>query len=204
MTIGITGPRRQARRRGVVVGFLVTTIGLAICLIVLGATSDFLVDWMWFSAMDYLSIFWTTMAAKAGVFCAVFLVTATILWVNGSVAFRFAQSPWTQPPTEFDWQRTGVVTLSDALEVLRRRLPWPSTIAGSAVLLAALVAWGEVHNWGVFLRFVHQVPYGSNDPLFDKDIGFYLFSLPTFIVIKDWMLLTLLLSALFAGAVYWV
>jgi uncharacterized protein len=63
---------------------------------------------------------------------------------------------------------------------------------------------GEVHNWGVFLRFLYHVPYGANDPLYDKDIGFYLFALPAYVVIKNWMLLTLLLSALFAGAIYWV
>src|SRR5467141_1778330 len=38
----------------------------------------------------------------------------------------------------------------------------------------------------------------------ELDIGFYLFSLPAYVVIKNWMLLTLFLSALFAGAVYWV
>ena len=48
------------------------------------------------------------------------------------------------------------------------------------------------------------MPYGANDPLYDKDIGFYLFSLPAYVAIKNWMLLTLFLSALFAGAVYWV
>jgi Uncharacterised protein family (UPF0182) len=40
-------------------------------------------------------------------------------------------------------------------------------------------------------------------PLYDKDIGFYLFALPAYVVIKNWMLVTLLLSALFAGAIYW-
>jgi uncharacterized membrane protein (UPF0182 family) len=176
----------------------------AICLILLGITSDFLVDWLWFSAIGYLGVFWTTIIAEAEVFLAVFLVTTTILWVNGSLASRFARSPWTQHPAEFEWQRTGVLTLSDVLEVLRRRLPWPFVISGGAGLLAALVAWGEAHNWGVFLRFLYQIPYGSNEPLFDKDIGFYLFSLPALVVIKNWMLLTLFLSALFAGAIYWV
>jgi uncharacterized membrane protein (UPF0182 family) len=92
----------------------------------------------------------------------------------------------------------------DVLEVMRHRLPWPLVIAGGAGLLAVLVAWGEIHNWGVFLQFLYQVPYGANDPLYDKDIGFYLFALPAYVVIKNWMLLTLLLSALFAGAIYWV
>src|SRR3989442_6868840 len=87
---------------------------------------------------------------------------------------------------------------------MRRRLPWRLVIACSAGLLAVLVAAGEVNNGGVFVRFLYQVLYGANDPLYDKDIGFYLFSLPAYVVIKNWMMLTLFLSALFAGAVYWV
>jgi uncharacterized protein len=87
---------------------------------------------------------------------------------------------------------------------MRQRLPWPLVIAGGAGLVGLLVGWGEVHNWGVFLRFLYHVPYGANDPLYNKDIGFYLFSLPAYVVIKNWILLTLFLSTLFAGAVYWV
>ena len=171
MTIGIAGPQRQARWRDVVVGLLVTATVLTVCLILMEITSGILVDWLWFSAIGYLGVFWTTIIAESEVFLAVFLVTATILWVNGSFASRFARSPWTQQPAEFEWQRTGILTLSDVLEVLRRRLPWPFVIAGGAGLLAALVAWGEAYNWGVFLRFLYQVPYGSNDPLFRAPKG---------------------------------
>jgi uncharacterized membrane protein (UPF0182 family) len=32
----------------------------------------------------------------------------------------------------------------------------------------------------------------------------FLFSLPAYTLIKNWMLLTLVLSALFAGTIYWV
>jgi uncharacterized membrane protein (UPF0182 family) len=73
---------------------------------------------------------------------------------------------------------------------------------GVAVVLAIPVAAGEVSNWGVFLRFVYQVPYGQSDPQYGKHIGFYLFSLPAYVVIKNWLLL-LVLSFLVAGAVYW-
>jgi uncharacterized membrane protein (UPF0182 family) len=65
-----------------------------------------------------------------------------------------------------------------------------------------LIATGESGNWDLVLRFIHQVPYGQQDPLFGKDIGFYLFSLPAYVTLKNWMLLTVVLSALVAGAVY--
>jgi uncharacterized membrane protein (UPF0182 family) len=204
MTIGITGRRRRAPWRGAVVALLIAAIVVLICLILLGLTGDFLVDWLWFSTIGYLGVFWTTIVAEAEVFFGVFVATAIILWVNGSLAYRFARSPWTQRPADFEWKRAGFVTLPDVLEVMRHRLPWPLVIASGAGLLAVLVAWGEVHDWSVFLRFLYRVPYGANDPLYDKDIGFYLFALPAYVLIKNWMLLTLFLSALFAGAVYWV
>ena len=65
------------------------------------------------------------------------------------------------------------------------------------------MAAAETGNWDVVLRFIHQVPYGQRDPLYGKDIGFYLFSLPAYVALKNWMLLTLVLSAFVAGAVYW-
>ncbi len=199
MTIGITGPRRRELWRGAVFALIIAGIVGAIGVILLGLTADFLVDWLWFSAVGYLPVFWTTIGAEAEVFSVVFVATAIILWVNGSLASRFGQPPWMQHPADFEWKRTSVVTQPDLLEFIRQRLPWPLVIAGGG-LLAVLVAWGEVGNWSVFLRFLYQVPYGANDPLYDKDIGFYLFSLPAYVVIKNWMLLTLFLSALFAGA----
>ena len=204
MTIEITGPERRAPWQGAARALIVTAIIFLICLILLGLISGFLVDWLWFSAIGYFGVFSTTIIAKAEVFFAVFLATAVILWVNGSLAFRFAQSRRKQRAAEFDWKSTGVVTLPDVFEFMRHRLPWSVVVTGGAGLLAVFVAWGEVNNWAVLLQFLYQVPYGASDPLYDKDIGFYLFSLPAYVVIKNWMLLTLFLSALFAGAIYWV
>ena len=94
--------------------------------------------------------------------------------------------------------------MPELLELMRQRLPWRLLIIGVAGVLAILIAAGEVSNWDLFLRFVYQVPYGESDPQFGKDIGFYLFSLPAYVVLKNWLLLTLVLSFLVAGAVYWV
>ena len=77
-------------------------------------------------------------------------------------------------------------------------------VAGAAVLLGLLAASIELSNWEVALRFLHQVPYGESEPVFGKDIGFYLFSLPAYVAIKNWLLLVLFFSAVLAGGVYWV
>ena len=197
------GPRRHSPRRNALVVCIIAVIILLICLIVLGLTSDFLVDWLWFSEIGYPGVFWTTIFAQAATFCAAFLATVLILWANGALAYRLARSPWARLP-DLGWERGGVATPPDPLEVIRHHSRWPFVIGCGASLIAILVGWGEVHNWSVFLRFFYQVPSGASDPIYDNDIGFYLFSLPAYIAIKNWMLLTLFLSALFAGAVYWV
>jgi uncharacterized membrane protein (UPF0182 family) len=165
--------------------------------------SDLLVDWLWFSSIGYLQVFWTTIGAEAAVFLAVWTATAVILWLNGWLALRSARRRSRQLVAAPAWSAVGNAP-PDLLALVRDRLSWPRLIAGSAALLALLVAAAEVGNWGVFLRFVYQVPYGLDDPLYNKDIGFYLFSLPAYILIKNWMMLTLVLSGLFAATIYCV
>ena len=182
----------------------VAVIVIVACFIVLGLTSDFLVDWAWFSAIGYLDVFGTILGGKAVLFFAVFAGSAILLWVNGSLASRFARRRGHVHPVDFEREAGGVQTLPELLELMRQRLPWRLLIAGVAGVLAILIAAGEVSNWDVFLRFVYQVPYGLSDPQYGEDIGFYLFSLPAYLALKNWMLLTLVFSFLVAGAVYWV
>src|SRR6202035_3511068 len=147
-------------------------------------------------------VFLTAIAAKAVVFLALWMATAIILWLNGRLALRLARRQPTQAVAASAWARMGNAPPPDLFTFMRDRLPWPRAIAGGAGLLALLVAAAEVGNWGVFLQFFYHVPYGAGDPLYNKDISFYLFVLPAYILIKNWMLLTLVLSALFAGIIY--
>ena len=181
------------------VGFIIAAVFVGICLILLWLTSDFLVDWLWFSSIGYPQVFWTTIGAKAVVLFAVWTGTAVILWLNGWLAVRFARRQRPQSVAAFVWNFAGNAPPPDLLVVMRDRLPWSQVIAGGAGLLALLVAAVEVGNWGVILQFFYHVLYGADDPLFNKDISFYLFVLPAYILIKNWMLLTLVLSGLFAA-----
>ena len=103
-------------------------------LVTLGLTSDFLVDWLWFSAVGYREVFWTVFTAKAGLFIAVFIGSTIPVWVYGTLAFRFARQrgPWL--PVAFDRGSTTVRTWSGTLpEPVGTRfpqLPWRWLIAG--------------------------------------------------------------------------
>src|ERR1700726_2978637 len=133
MTIGITGPDRKVPGRSAVAGFIVAAIVVGICLILLGLASDFLVDWLWFSSIGYLQVFLTTISAKAAVFFAVFTATAVILWLNGSLAVRFAGRQPAQTAAAA-WNPAGH-TSSDPLAIIRDRLTRPRFVALGAALL---------------------------------------------------------------------
>jgi hypothetical protein len=57
-----------ARIGTAVAGLIIVAIVTGIGLTLLALVGDVLVDWMWFSAIGYAQVFWTTIGAKAGVF----------------------------------------------------------------------------------------------------------------------------------------
>src|ERR1700693_6138534 len=126
MTIGIAGPGQKVPGQSAVVRFSIAAVAVSVCLILLGLVSDLLVDWLWFSSIGFLQVFLTTITAKAVVFFAVWTATASILWLNGWLAMRFAR-----------WQPMQAIAAS----------AWASTgnraIAGGAGLLALLVGAAE-------------------------------------------------------------
>jgi uncharacterized membrane protein (UPF0182 family) len=204
MTTEIAGPARKVSGRNVLAWWIIAAVVLVIFLWLVRIAAEVLVDWLWFSSVGYLQVFWTSLAAEAAVFGSVFIATAVILWLNGWFAVRFARRQSTETAAASVWQATGNAPPPNLFALMRDRLPWPRIVAGGAALIALLVAAVEAGNWGVFLRFLYHVPYGADDPLYNKDIGFYLFALPAYILVKNWMLLALVLSALFAGTIYWV
>jgi len=180
----------------VIVALVVTTLTL------LSMASKFLVDWVWFSAIGYPAVFWTLISTKACIFVVVFIASAAVLLANGFLALRLAKHGRTTLPAPFAYHATASPAQPDVLFLVRPHLRLLILAVGG--ILGLLIAAGEMTNWDEILRLLFQVPYGQRDPVFNKDIGFYLFSLPAFVALKNWMMLALVLSTLVAGAVYWV
>jgi uncharacterized protein len=188
--------------RAIIIAVITTAIVLV--LILLRLAVDFLVDWAWFSAVGYLNVFWTILGSKIAIFFAAFVGSSVFLWLNGSLAFRLSGQGRHVHPGVSDWQSVRGHTLSELIKLMSRIIPWYLLVAGLAGIFGILIATAEMSNWNLFLQLFYHVPYGQNDPVYAKDIGFYLFSLPAYIAIKNWLLLTLVSSLFFAGAVYWV
>ncbi len=69
-----------------------------------------------------------------------------------------------------------------------------------ALGLSGCLAWSLSRHWFTLLLWLHQVPVGESDPIFGRDLGFFLFGLPFWETLQHWcfelVLLTLITTAL--------
>src|ERR1700693_1124773 len=76
----------RLRRTAITVAMLVAG------LIVVGQITGVLVDWLWFSSIGYVDVFWTVLSAQALLFVAVFAVSAGAIGMSGFLAHRYARN----------------------------------------------------------------------------------------------------------------
>ncbi|MFZ4847582.1 MAG: UPF0182 family protein [Caldilinea sp.] len=141
----------------------------------------FLADWSWHASLDFESILWTRLVAAGGLFAAGFLLTALFLLANFVLVRRL------EP------QGLAGTALEQLVEAAGLRVSI-AVIAAIAVF-AFLIGTSIAGEWPQLLLFFNQSSFGLTDPLFNRDISFYLFSLPVLEVARSW-LQSVLLAAL--------
>ncbi|WP_413171125.1 UPF0182 family protein [Anabaena azotica] len=57
-----------------------------------------------------------------------------------------------------------------------------------ALIFSLGFSWILSQHWSKILLYFHSTPFNSNDPLFAKDIGFYIFSLPLWELLAFWLI----------------
>ena len=129
------------------------------------AFSTLLTDWWWFREIGYQIVFTRELTTRGLLFLGAGGLTAGVLYLN----LRVAQRGLVPDP----------VVLQLAPGAAGGHLggpppPEPSGFAGHrpAGRLAATPAWDLV------LRAIYRTPFGIADPVFSRDIGFYVFTLP--------------------------
>ena len=143
-----------------------------------------LADFLWFQAIGYTSVFWTLRLLKLCLFLAGFALVLVYLWVNLRVLSshvdwaevtlavwrRFGTGPPVrrQPPPPGDSAAPRLTGVAGA----------PLAVKAVVVALAVVFAFALAARWDTVLRTWWSQPYGMMDPLYGRDIGFYLFRLP--------------------------
>ena len=154
--------------------------------------SGLLVDWLWFDMLGFGGVFATTWGTKLIVFGVAAVLSAALLALNGVLAAR------TQPPPQPRRLRlmrgNGVEGLPDILELSPENLPWRLIVVALAVVLGLFIGVAQAGNWETFLNWLYGVPFGRTDPLFGKDLGFYVFVLPAYGIVRDWGILMVFLA----------
>ena len=130
------------------------------------AFSRLLTDWWWFREIGYAIVFTRELTTRVLLFLAVGGLTTSVLYLN----LRAAQRGLVPDPVVLQFgPGTRRLDLSAAL----RRLTLPASLAVG--LLAGLAA---TPAWELVLRVIYRTPFGIADPVFSRDIGFYVFTLP--------------------------
>ena len=141
-------------------------------------SAQFQIDRLWFEELGQERVFWTMLASRwlAGSLAAV--VTTMVLLANFWIVERTA-------PAAVRLPRRQVANAG-----LRRML----LVAYLAVSTAAGVIVGRsvvIADWQQLLLWLHRRDFGVVDPLFHRDVGFFVFSLPLYQRVADWLFLTI-------------
>jgi uncharacterized protein len=121
-------------------------------------------DWLWFREVHFEPVFVTSFVAHAVLFLAGALAAFAFLYANLSWAKR-------------GWVPSAAFVNPGALQAELARLV-PKLLTGAALVVAFITGLAISAQWMTVLTAIHGVPVGEVDPVFGRDIGFYLFQLP--------------------------
>ena len=145
-------------------------------------------DWLWFENLGFSPVFWTMLLGKFGFGSMVWLLLVLIIGINIYAANRL--NP--RIGTEGDFKVTD-----DYASQIGLSAPTLKTLVTAFILfLTFYIASKGSTQWDLLLRYLYQQPFGSTDPIFNRNIGFYLFSLPFYILIKNGLLILFVVAAL--------
>ena len=175
-------------------------IGLILLfLIIVTSVASIYIDLIWFKSVQYITVFWKILLTKGAVmlfFAAVFFVLS---FINLSFARRFA--PEFQAEISQDELERPEIQLYKSLQniqVNKKFVLWFSLV------IAIFIGFSEGSNWEKILIYLNRTSFGATDPIFNRDIGFYMFSLPFWELVRNWLSFVLTFITIVVGAIYFL
>lgn len=171
---------------------ILLAIGVAILVILVGGSRllSSYVSWLWYDAIGFGSVYTTRLATQVVLFFAVAAFIAALVWLSLMVAYRsrpvFVPVAGSEDP------------LAKYRAAVGKRLKWFGI--GIPVAIGLIAGATAVGDWSLVQLFLHGGSFGRTDPIFGLDIGFYTFTLPFILWLKNWFFIGVTLS--FFGALF--
>jgi uncharacterized protein len=173
------------RQRFFALIFLVIILGFAI----VKPLIHLLTELWWFDAVGVAEVFWTRLTWQVLLWVSTFVLYFLFLWVNYRVAMRSSQHHPLQRFEPFELHGDSLIVLN-----------------GIATIGCGVGAWIAASitatNWETVLKFLHRTPFASRDPIFQQDLSFYVFQLPLYEGIHQWLFGLLLMGLALSVAIY--
>ncbi|HRA04995.1 MAG TPA: UPF0182 family protein, partial [Propionicimonas sp.] len=140
---------------------------------------------LWFDSVAFQEVFTTQLLAQVVLFGLFFIVMAGSVGLNMWIAYRLRP----------DTRRSGQSAVLDRYRDLLEANIWVSILVPSVFfgMVAGSSALGQSME---YLAWWNRTPFGTTDPYFGMDVGFYVFEYP---ILRD--LLAFFMGALFFGLV---
>ena len=175
----------QLRQKAIATIVLIAVVGLTLT----STLVHLLTESWWFDAVGFADVFWTRITWQIALWVATFAIYGLFIWFNYWLANRFTRGSSFSflAGTEFE--------------------PYTKTIANLSALVVAFIvaisaASASAKFWSTSLKFVNATDYNRADPIYSKDVGFYLFKLPFYQGLQTWLFTLLVSGLLIAIAVY--
>jgi uncharacterized membrane protein (UPF0182 family) len=168
------------------------TLAAILLVVLIGPTLiKFYTDWLWFGEVGYQRVYATMISAQGLLFVIAFAIAAA--WLAANIQLALSGIGDLRP----------VLTTRDGIEVtLPGGRQLRSLGLGIAVVLAIIVALYAAGNWELWLLWRNAVPFTTRDPILDRDVGFYVFSLPFFQFVRGIAQALVLLAGLASAVLY--
>jgi uncharacterized membrane protein (UPF0182 family) len=164
---------------------LITAAVIAAIAVFIFASAAFWVNWWWFGSMGYRSVLTTRYTAQVVSFVLGAGLAAAIFGGNLAVAFR---------------RSTGVQQGGRIVTFAERTLR--AAIIAASALVAVLFGLAAARRWDTWLLWLHGNAFGLRDPVFHRDVGFYVFALPALHAVEAGLFALLVTTAVGVAVVY--
>ena len=153
----------------------------------------FYTDWLWFSDLGYQEILLTMVSTRVVLYLLAVVIFFALAVPSLFMAWRITDRM--QP-------YGGVKLPPDIYSAARKVL---MLVAAGVVILAAFTLAGQpASEWETMLRYLNGVAFNATDPIFERDISFYVFTLPVLEFLRFWLLSVVLSVFFIVGAFYYV